>query len=308
MHIPKTAGTSLRALIAAAYAPTAVLDVRLNALHEIAAKDLPHYRCFMAHAGPNLLPFIPAHSAVITLVRDPIERAISVIYFHQSRLMHQPEIFAPAYRARMQPWLQADLRTWLDAIPISNNPQTRLLGSRWNLRPYFNDGEIGRSGEFLLEPLHFHTLNNDEDMGQIAERAHQQLAQMAVVGITECFAESMGLICNLLGMPLPKQIPEKNIGMKKGRVQAKGYRAQTAPDLLERIAAENQYDQALYAHASELFAAQLARQRANPARTISLAAYYRTTRRQVKKTVRAHLPEALLAAIQPSRQNQPSRR
>jgi hypothetical protein len=101
--------------------------------------------------------------------------------------------------------------------------------------------------------------------------AHKQLEGLAVACLTERFAESVALVCELLGIELPKKLPEKNIGPRKTGVLTENYRATMPLDLVARIEATNRHDQELYAHACELFEIQLARHRKRRRRTISIA-------------------------------------
>jgi hypothetical protein len=64
-------------------------------------------------------------------------------------------------------------------------------------------------------------LTEEMHVGVLAERARRQLEQMAVVGITENFTESVELLCDLLGVPLPRNLPADNVG----RQRASGLRA-----------------------------------------------------------------------------------
>jgi|688.fasta_scaffold176364_2 hypothetical protein len=254
MHVPKTAGSSLRKVLFSAYAPQQRLSPEAWQLHKIDSTSIGRFRCIASHLGPGVLPFMQQQKfACITMLRDPIEHRISSIFYRQAQLNQHPEIFQPAYMEQMQPLLKADLRTWLDARrPYeSGNPQTRFFGTVKALQPYFKDGEVGQRGQSLLQPIDLPNLSDNTDMAQVAARARRQLESMAVVGITERFTESVALICDLLGIPLPRQLPRENIGTQKRAIQNTGYRATTPPDLIERIEAANQYDLALYAYACD---------------------------------------------------------
>lgn len=289
MHVPKTAGSSLRKVLFAAYAPQQRTELYAEQLHKINSTGLGHFRCISSHLGPGLLPYLQQREfACITMLRDPVEQQISGIFYHQTRLKQHPEIFQPAYLAQMQPLLKADLRTWLDTPgPYAlGNPQTRFFGTVKALQPYFKDGEVGQRGQRLLQPMDLPTLSDNSDIEQVAACARRQLESMAVVGITERFTQSVSLICDLLGVPVPRQLPQENIGIQKHSLQNAGYRATTPPELIERIEAANQADLALYAYACERFETQLARYQAQPRRTISLASRLRVPMQQARQAAR----------------------
>lgn len=287
MHVPKTAGSSLRQLLFAAYRPQLCRELYAETLHQIDATNINRLRCITSHLGPSLLPYLHGQDWVyITLLRDPVEQRLSHIYYRQEHIRKQPVQFQPAYLEQIQPLLTADLATWLDLTEDWNNLQTDFWGNPKVLQPYFKDGEIGCLGQPLLHPIVLPNLNAATDLQATAVRAHAQLAKMDIVGVTERFADAMVLIADQLGIPMPAHLPTQNIGAVKNAVQPFGYRAQLAPHLIERIEAENAYDMELYAHARDLFAQQLARYRVQPQRTVSLAAYIRSPVHQGRRIVR----------------------
>lgn len=307
MHIPKTAGSSLRKLLFSAYRPKQRREIYIEQLHRIDTTTVSRLRCISSHLGPSLLPFIEQPGlSCITMLREPVERTISGIYYSQQRMKDHPHIFRPEQLAACQPFLHADLRTWLDHFgeKVGANHQTFNLGRTSDLRAYFKDGAIGGLGQPLLQPVNLPTIPTHAAPKQIAENAHKQLEQMAVVGIAERFRESAVLVADLLGIPIPQQPPTVNVGPRKRDVQIGGYRATVMPDLIERLEAAAHYDRALYAHACELFAEQWARYRARPRRTISLAprlyapiAQARQAAGQIKRNVLTGLKPALARNI-----------
>ena len=302
MHVPKTAGSSLRKVLFSAYAPQQRLGADTMQLHKIDSTSLDGFRCIASHLGPGLLPFIQQRAfACVTLLRDPVEQHISSIFHRQTRLKQHPEIFQPAYLEQMQPLLKDDLRTWLDTpgTYTSGNGQTRFFGTVKALQPYFKDGKIGRKGQPLLQPVVLPNLSDNSDIEQVAARARRLLESMAVVGITERFTESVHLICDLLGIPVPTHLPRVNIGVQKRTIQNTSYRAQTPPDLIERIEAANQADLALYAYACELFEAQLARYQARPRRTISIAPRLRMPMQPIRQAA-GQIKRKVLAGLKPA--------
>lgn len=283
MHIPKTAGSSLRLLFKAAYREQAIVQLYRQGTHRFTAAEMQNFRCISSHWGPGLLPFLPQPGvACLTLLRDPIEQFVSHLYFRQKELNQQPHLFQPSYLAQMQPLLQADLRTLLESpIPmLPDNLQTRYLGSVEDVRPYFKDGMHGQKGPALHGlPFSFSTAL---DLGQTAAHAHRQVEQMAVVGVTERFAESVLLVCDFLGIAMPAQMPLQNIGPQKRAVAIHGYRAALSPDLLDLIMAKTQVDQELYAHACALVEMKVAQQRTRLVRTYSIAPRLRLFIQRVK--------------------------
>ncbi len=274
MHVRKTAGTAWHNVLNLAYHSKAVMRIGVHNLHCYSLADLGRFRGFWSHFGPGLLPCIEQPGMVyITMLREPIEQFVSQLYFKQAQLKRHPERFEAAYAEQVQPLLHANLRTLVTSsrLLLPDNPQTCNLRVVKNFLPYFNTNLRMRAT--VSEQAHYAAT----DMPAIAACAHEQLDRMAVVGLTEQFAASTALLCDLLGVPQPQALPQENVGVQR-QSMAQRYRDQLSPNLLEQIAAKTQYDQALYAHACERFAEQHARYCAHPRRTYSIAPRLRAIR------------------------------
>ncbi len=278
MHIMKTAGSSLRQLLESAYHPRQIGLLYTEQTHEQTPATLHHFRYFASHWGIGLLPFLPQPGLLLfTMLREPVEQFVSLLYYRQRQINTVRDRFPATYLARMNPLLTADLRTLIES-PIRlvpDNPQTVFLGIRYDVAPYFKNGALGRQG------CNWHNTELDfipaAEMPAVVQRAHQQLEQMTVVGLTEHFAESAALMFARLGVPLPHSFPRINLNCQKDTVQIDRYRQQLPPALLAQVEARTQLDQELYAHARECFAHQWARQQAEPQRSYSIAPRLRRT-------------------------------
>lgn len=280
IHIQKTAGTSLESWLKTIYSERQLRRIHISDLCHIAPPTLANYRCWQSHYGVNLLPFLPQLNFVtITLLRDPVEQVISHIYYVRNQLATRPnpQAFLRYPPETMLTLRNADLQCWL-ADPSSvffDNFQTRSLGCTLDLRPWFKTGEFGRLGQSIpftdLPPI----LHDEADLQQAFVRACHRLAETTVVGTTERFPEFLALTGARLGVPLPKQMPMKNIGSTKTGMHLDHYRQQTEPHLVETVEARNSYDRKLYTYACELLTEQWARHQTQPQRTYNLAARLR---------------------------------
>ena len=101
---------------------------------------------------------------------------------------------------------------------------------------------------------------------------------MALVGITERFADSAILLCNLLGIVPPGTWPQENVHPDRQGVDVTGHRRDPAvtPEMIERIEAMNQLDMALYSQANTLLDERLAQ--ASRRRTATLRVLPRVRR------------------------------
>ena len=116
-------------------------------LHRHALADLRGYRCYISQCGPNMPALIGRPDlTVATMLRDPVERAISLIYFHQDNLAHHPEWFRPDYYEQYKHLVGLDLRG-LFADPhirlMVEDSQTRMVGMPQDFRPLLADSSRG---------------------------------------------------------------------------------------------------------------------------------------------------------------------
>ena len=83
LHIPKTAGTSLRELLSCRFAPADILallrsDGREERAQQLA--DVAQYPFVHGHVPYALVDRFPRRPFVVTLLRDPLDRAVSAFY------------------------------------------------------------------------------------------------------------------------------------------------------------------------------------------------------------------------------------
>jgi hypothetical protein len=86
IHIPKTAGSTLEGIIAAQYPPGSVLNLRQNAVsHDertARLRALPlGIRIVCGHLHYGFLAAVPRPARAFTMLRDPVERVISLYYY-----------------------------------------------------------------------------------------------------------------------------------------------------------------------------------------------------------------------------------
>jgi hypothetical protein len=186
-HIPKTAGTSLRTLVARFHADAVFAYRRELALGK---PDIEFVKAFRAQAKPavvighfsysvhRLLGVPPRYA---TVLRDPVERVVSLYRHHRARA---DSPFAAHFRAGMT------LRTFVSAAITeeTNNHMCRCIaGVAPDAGPVIND-------RWLLD-LALHNLRRDYVM----------------IGFVEKFAELLGGLAQQLAWG-PFEMPWENLG------------------------------------------------------------------------------------------------
>jgi|GEM_PF-1807130 len=296
MHLPRTGGTALGRWLRTAYGRRAYVDLQVSRLPGMDAAHLGGRSCYHSwHLGRGMFERLGRPDlACITLLRHPIERAVSDIYGIQRTALNHGDRFTASCLADLQPWLCAAPEDCIRSGAMDRlltNVQCRILGSRreytaWQQAPR---GTFWRPlndvSWFDFPWLDEHEPQNDANVQQDAAA---WLDAMAVVGLTERFTESLLLIGDLLGIPSPAKMTRanENPGRSAGALR---YRDRIAPLALDRLAALNRHDLELYDQASERFEQQWARYQAQPRRTYSIAARLRITAEQAKSGLKAQM-------------------
>lgn len=85
LHIPRTGGTTLTQIAKRLYRPDQVLERAHERLAEMPPADLARLRFIGGHLVYGVAERLPQGHVYVTLLRDPVERAISVYQFARAR-------------------------------------------------------------------------------------------------------------------------------------------------------------------------------------------------------------------------------
>lgn len=236
VHIPKTAGTALNAILDREYFPDETYEVMMRGMSLARPKPtiLPspaisfskiyrlksalnrprRVRLIRGHFDLSLSKLLPPDTRFFTLLRDPVERAISH-YYHYRRQATDP-IHPLALRSTLTEWVSTCGLVEMD------NGQTRRLAGGINLPC----GEVTE---------------------QMLERAKSNLARnFAVVGLTERFEESLILLHRAFNWRL-NGFAAHNVGNNRPR------RTDVGEDTVKVIKDCNRFDSDLYQFAAARF-------------------------------------------------------
>lgn len=219
LHIPKTAGTTLRDVIARQYPEEAIFVIgedangdiaRFKTVSEATSSDI---RVLSGHMSFGLHRYLPPPVTYITVLRDPISRALSDYGFVKSNPYHP--IYETVSKMSLTEYMTSGITGQL------SNGQTRLISGECK------DGNIGiPTVRELTDRDYENALKNLSDF-------------FSVAGTQERFLESLMAMRMMLGWRYPfhtkRNVTTKPLSETTLSVEDKA--------LLKRI---NQYDTLLY--------------------------------------------------------------
>lgn len=239
IHIPKTAGSTLTAIADANFdvrtiapAPRHLADINPAAktatTPEAIAELLSHYRLIRGHFSYNEIRKVLRQPVYMTVLRDPIDRVISVYEFFR-RAGERGEAETHEYESLMAAAKHDLLHFIQHPDPVVRlrtcNYQTHQI-ARW---------EGDRSALFALSEA------------EQLDAAKRSLDTFTWVGLTEQFQNSVFLLSYIFGWYPAVEYQSLRVVTNRSR------RAGIADDVIAAIAAQNQLDIALYHYAKQRF-------------------------------------------------------
>lgn len=227
VHIPKTGGTTFRTIINRQYDPQSVFLFKRPPEKSLAEfKELPEakkreIKFIQGHMRFGLHEFFPQPCTYITILRDPVDRIISLYYFilrNPENAVHNEVV---SKNMSLEDWVRSGLTT------LVNNNQTRFLCTTEVVTDY---------GQCSSEML---------------ESAKKNIEKyFAVVGLMERYDESLLLLKRNLKWKTPLYI-RSNVTKKRPPKES------VSKDTLKVIEKYNELDIELYRYGKEKFEEQL---------------------------------------------------
>jgi hypothetical protein len=234
LHIPKCAGNSLIDLLQSHIPRGRILKGHL--LHADAPginKPFDYYRLIVGHNTYYDMSRLPVNPLYITMLRNPVDRIVSLYYFwrsHRDAYIEQHNLIGP----RMAKQLSLEDFIECDAPEAALNIRNAQAGQ-------FHNGLRGSPG-----------LSDEE----LFETARQRLDECAFVGISEEFDPSIDLLCDLFKWQRPdtlRCVNDSHVNEQEDPRYEPTERPPLADGVLERLTELNQADIRLYEVARETF-------------------------------------------------------
>jgi hypothetical protein len=229
VHIPKTAGTTLRAIIESHYPEDQICSIyQGNFIYlgredfqKIPAEEKKKFQIFCGHFEFGLHSHLPQPCKYITVLRDPVERIISLYHHHLNKNHFRTDKNAVIIQSQ----LKSGELSLADFVASGMSLQT----DNWQTR--FLSGDLPEFGQCTREML---------------ENAKANLREhFLVTGITERFDESVLLMQKALSWSPPYYV-SKNISSDRSQKE------ELDPSTLDAIMRYNDLDAELYSFAEEL--------------------------------------------------------
>lgn len=219
LHNLKTGGTTLRQIISRHYEPSTLRTTdRVTEVKRLV--EQPNVRALQGHLPFGVHQFVPGPATYATLLRDPVERMLSLYYFFLERERHN----------RHKEARSLGLREFVTGGRMleTDNGQTRRLSGM--------DPEFGQCSREMLD----------------LAKANLERA-FSVVGTTEKFDETLLLMQRAFGW-------RSVLYLKRKVTKRNPERETVSPEDLRAIVTRNELDTDLYAHARQLLDDAIARQ------------------------------------------------
>lgn len=226
LHLPKTAGTTLRHAVEVAARDEQVETLYGDGSVEAFLEDSERRRraeVVIGHLSYGMHRHLGPSARYVTLLRDPVDRAVSEYHFIASHPEHDEHA-----EARRRPLL--DFVAWR-ADAGRANPQTALIARSSGLH---------RGDDPVTE----------EDLDRALDRLDRRFA---VVGLTDRFDESLAALCVWAGWEPPRYL-DRNVTPSRPAVE------ELDPATRDRIAEVHRHDAVLVARARTAFDALVASQ------------------------------------------------
>jgi hypothetical protein len=239
LHIRKTAGMSFRNFMANRFAADACLfDAHYQRSPSV---DPAAYELVSGHLGYDFISRFRVAPAVVTCLRDPVERALSNYHYYRSE----------AHRTALARRAELDSSAEVGRIRRQTEQFERhTLGELIRQAPDVAQAALGNVQTRALAGVDLHDGDPALSDQQLLDRAMDHLERCIVILLTERAAESLSLLCRTMGWE-EDLLPRDNVSAGRPRVGDLERATHAA------LAEVTRLDAALYRRACDLFEERL---------------------------------------------------
>lgn len=234
VHIPKAAGSTFYEVVKRQYPKGSLFHIDgehiledIEQLRTMPPGERANMRCIFGHMPLGLHEYLAYPSDYITIMRDPVDRVISLYYYAKQmpdNYLHERVV---SQNMSLEDFVTSGITREVD------NAQMRYLCGDKAVDTIYGDDPV--------TDAHF-------------EAAKRNMDEMFLgVGLSERFDETLVLFSKLLGWN--SKLYYRNVNVTRSRASKKELPKST----LDTIKKHNEYDIALYQHASKRFEADLQR-------------------------------------------------
>ena len=241
LHVPKCGGTTLHDILGQWYGPQNMHPERFNELYSYTGAQLASSLVFSGHYDFYATTLIPGPQQLISFLRDPAERLVSLYNFHRA---HTPEIIE-RNNLLLPRWAnEYDIDAYfaqpeIRAHPAVNNMIVRVFSNIPQTTPSVISGPL-----------------RDIDMDTMLEQALENLEKFAFVGFMDTYDTDVNRLADMLGCPRLVDTPKQqvlNTLMEGGGSMRQIEKQRPSPACRDSMEEIIKYDRKFYARARELF-------------------------------------------------------
>ena len=206
IHIGKTAGTSIKSMLATQFRPEEVCPAEfLRQFTELSEEERQTYRLFQGHLGWDQA--VELGNRKLTFLRNPTERYVSLYYYWRWLDRSSPDHRLPEGDSRREPGLDIAKEHSLEEFVELDN--RHVLVDTLNTQVWQLAADVGDGRRRLAD------LSEDE----LLRLAIDHVDQLDFVGIVEDMPRSLAILEKVFDWQLPRSRPHHNKTPKRPSVE-----------------------------------------------------------------------------------------
>jgi hypothetical protein len=241
IHLPKTAGTTLRYMIEPHFSESDICPLNNRGeLEGVNCKYFDQFPYIRGHLPYELMEkMVTGKRSWITMLRNPIERYLSQFYFQQAKPDTIPVLYTQATEDDIQTFCNLTLDDFVNTPSFKFHLQSRDVQARW-LATTIN---VDSPDEWIH--AFNESLTRETDIN--IDLGIQRLDGFDLIGLTERFQDSVFMLSYFFAWPPVISADQLNATAEKPRLD------NISQDVVDRIAELNTSDLLIYEHAKQVF-------------------------------------------------------